>query len=142
MARTPAAAKAVTKVVERVRPSTIAGLIDDIWAEREKKRQLEAAIKDIEAVIHEKEDALIVRMDSEGVPKSTGGKASASISEVVSFTIDDNTVFNNYVLKTKYFHLFQRRVSDLACRELFEQGKPIPGLTAFKKRKVNIRTLT
>lgn len=130
------------KVVPINRPKTLGVLIDEIWALREDKRGLEAKVKGIEASIAESEATLMERLDTEGVDKSTGKKASVSISSAVVATIKDWDVFTAYIAKTKYFHLLQRRVSDVAARELFESKGAVPGLEPFTKRKINIRTLT
>lgn len=135
-------ATSAAKAIPINRPKPLGTLIDDIWALRESKRNLETQVKDIEASIAESEAALMERLDAEGVDKSTGKKASVSISKSVVATIVDWDTFTAYVAKKKYFHLLQRRVSDTAARELFEQQGQVPGLEPFTKRKVNIRTLT
>jgi len=120
----------------------IGTLIDDIWAQREAKRELEAKVKAIEDVIASQEILLMERLEKEGIDKSTGKKASVSVSENIVANIVDWDLFTSFVKKTGYFHLIQRRTSDLACRELFEKKGKIPGLEPFKKKRVNIRTLT
>lgn len=122
-------------------PETMGSMIDGIWALREKKRELEAQVKTVEEEIAVKEQALIERMDKEGVDKSTGKRASVGVSEVTSFSIKEFDAVFAWAVKNKAQHIFQRRVSDVACREVFEMGKSIPGLEPFKKRKLNIRTL-
>lgn len=117
-------------------------MIDGIWALREKKRDLEAQVKTVEEQIAEKELALLERMDKEGIDKSTGKLASVGVSEVTSFSIKDFDATFAWAVKNKAQHIFQRRVSDVACREVFEMGKSIPGLEPFKKRKLNVRTLS
>lgn len=124
------------------RPAAMGPLIDGIWEKREHKRKLAAEIEKIEEEIAAMEEALLARMDQEGIDKSTGKKASVGVSEVISANIKDFDEFAAYVKKTGYFHLFQRRVSDVACRELFEKHGKIPGLEPFKKRKLNVRTLS
>jgi hypothetical protein len=125
-----------------MKPQPIGSIIDGIFTLREAKRALEADIKEVEEKIATQETMLLERMEKEGVIKSTGKLASASVSEVVSFQIGDFDTFWNYARKNNMGHLFQRRVSDLACRELYDKkGGAIPGLESFKKRRANIRTL-
>ncbi len=126
---------------KKEKPLTIGALIDGIYDLREDKRKLEAQVKEIEERIAEKEVVLMEKMDREGVDKSTGKLASAGISEVASFSIKDFDDTFAWAAKHKMQHIFQRRVSDVACREIYESGKTIPGLEVFKKRKVNIRVL-
>lgn len=124
------------------RPKPLGTLIDDIWALRDEKRNIEVEVKNIEASIAELEVTLMERLDAEGVDKSTGKKASVSITKSIVANITDWDVFTAYVGKTKQFHLLQRRVSDTAARELFETKGQVPGLEPFTKRKINIRTLS
>lgn len=126
----------------KAQPQSLGSLIDGIWAKREAKRALESQIKKIEEEVAEMEEALISRLDKEGTDKATGKRASVSISETQVANIVDFEALSAFVKKTGYFHLFQRRVTDTACRELWEQGKQIPGLQPFTKRKLNIRTVS
>lgn len=125
----------------KAKPEPLGTLIDGIWSLRESKRALEAQIKELEGKIAEKETALMERLDKEGADKATGKKASVSISETQVANIVDFDALAAFVKKTGYFHLFQRRVADTACRELWEQGKAIPGLEPFTKRRLNVRTV-
>lgn len=129
----------VKKPKARVAP--IGPLIDGIWATREKKRALEAEVKILEAEIAIKEEALIARLDQEGVDASRGGRASVSITSTISASIADWDAFTAFVKKTGNFQLFQRRISDPAARELFETKGTVPGLAPFTKRRLNVRSL-
>jgi len=124
------------------KPVTLGKAIDDLWKLREDKRAKEAEIKLIEEKIAAAEAIVFSQLDAQDVDASKGKAASVSISEVTSFSIGDFDLFVKYVVKTKYFHLFQRRVSDVAARELFESKGTVPGLTPFTKRKLNLRSLT
>lgn len=132
---------AAQKVVDRIITKTIGSLIDDIWAKREKKRALEAQLKLVEEDIAADEAKLLERMDKEGVDKSTGKKASVSISETIKPQTVDWDAFIAYVIKTKQGHLVERRPMATACRELWEQKGKIPGLEPFTQRRINVRTL-
>lgn len=134
--------QAAKKVVERIKPTPLGKLIDDIWALREKKRALAAQVEELEAKIAEQEAVVIERMDNEHLDKSTGKMASVSVTETANGTISDFDKFWEFAKKNNYGHLFQRRVTDTACRELWEQGKKIPGVDRYIKRRLNIRTLT
>ena len=120
---------------------TVGKAIDTLWALREKKRAKEAEIKVIEGEIAISESILFERLDAEESTAGKGKSASVSITEATSFNIADFDAFAKYVAKTKYFHLFQRRVSEVAVREIFEQKGLVPGLAPFTKRRINLRTL-
>lgn len=125
------------RVAERLGP--IGPTIDKLHALRESKRKLEAEIKVIETAYSALEEKLIAKLDSEGTERANGKLASASISSLVVGNVTDWPKFEAFVKKTGSLHLFQRRLSDAAVRELFEQGKKIPGCEPFTKRRLNLR---
>jgi hypothetical protein len=125
------------KAVARVVP--IGPKIDAMWALREKKRALEDQVKVIEDQLRMVEEELIADLDAQHVDKMTGKMATVSISEVQVGNCTDWDAFYTYVKKTGYFHLFQRRLSDPAVREIFEQKGKLPGVELFTKRKLNLR---
>ncbi|WP_025915475.1 hypothetical protein [Herminiimonas sp. CN] len=120
---------------------TLGKAIDTLWELREIKRAKEAEIKEIEGKIAAAESTLFERLDAEETDAGKGKSASVSITSATSFNITDFDAFAKYVAKTKYFHLFQRRVSEVAAREIFESKGQLPGLTAFVKRRINLRSL-
>lgn len=136
---TVAEKETVKKVVFKLGPAGAA--IDKLSAIREKKRKLEAEIKDIEGEYAELEEALMAKMASEGIDKATGTSASVSISTNVVGNPIDWKLIENYIAKNKFFHLFQRRLSDPGLREIWDQGKKVPGVEPFVKRRLNLRNL-
>lgn len=120
---------------------TLGKSIDALWALREIKRAKEAEIKEVDGKIADAESILFERLDAEDTNKGEGKSASVSISSATGFNITDFDLFAKYVAKTKYFHLFQRRVSEVAAREIFETKGQLPGLTAYTKRRINLRSL-
>lgn len=134
----PAAAK--LKAVAP-KPRTLGALIDALDDAREKKRALAAQIKEAEAEYNDLAAQIIERMDSEDTRKGEGKKASASITEVVVAEIEDFDAVWAFAKKHNYGHLFQRRISDPAYRELLERKGSVPGLKPFTKRNLNLRSL-
>lgn len=121
--------------------ATTGALIDEMWSLRELKRKLEAEAKSLEDTAKEIETLLFEKMGKEGLEKATGTKASVSISSSVTADIQDWDAFNAYVKKTGFFHLYQRRISDPAYRELLDAGKKVPGAQPFTRKRLNIRSL-
>lgn len=131
-------------VLQYVREDTIMTLgsaIDALWALREKKRKLETQVKEIEATIADSETQVMELMDKEGVEKTTGKKASVSITSNVVPQVEDWDAFYAYIHRNKYYHLLERRPSVTGCRELFETKGKLPGVLPFTKRKLNLRTV-
>mgnify|MGYP003362137456 CR=1 FL=1 len=121
--------------------STVGAKIDSLHALREVKRDLEAKLKDVASEILEAEEALIEAMDKEGLTKSTGSKATASISFAVKPNVENWDLFYEFIHKNGYYHLLERRPSVTGCRELFEMKGSIPGVVPFTQRKLNLRSV-
>ena len=116
--------------------------IDTMWELREKKRVLEASVKDVEGQIADLEAKLMEDMQANGIDKMAGKHASVSITSTVVANVEDWDAFWAYIHKMKYGHLLQRRVSDPAYRELLDLGKKIPGTQPFTKKRLNLRALS
>lgn len=133
-------AAAVRKTTNRLKDATIGGLTDQLHDIREKKRALDAQVTAAEAEYKAVEEQLMELLDAQSTDKGSGKKASVSITSSVVAQVDDWDALYKYVKRTGYFHLFQRRVSDPACRELFEQKGSIPGVSPFTRKKLNLRS--
>lgn len=120
---------------------TLGTLIDKLNDVREEKRLLAVKEKELEAAYKTLELQVMERLQAEGMDKATGKKASVSLTPVVVAAVQDWDALCKYVKKTGYFQLFQRRVSDPAFRELIELKKSVPGLEAFTKINVNLRSI-
>jgi len=117
--------------------------IDRLFDIRERIRALEAQVKDERSIYDALETQLMERMETEGMSKATGKRASVGVSESVVANVEDWDELYRYIGRNKAFHLLQRRTSDAAYRELMEQrkNKPLPGVSSFTKRKLNLRTV-
>lgn len=121
--------------------STIGVKIDQLHAIREEKRRLEEEVKELVHKADELELQLMDQMDKEGVSKSTGNKATVSITSSVKPSVEDWDALYAYIHRNKYYHLLERRPSVTGCRELLETKGKIPGVVPFTQRKLNIRTV-
>lgn len=119
---------------------TVGSLIDQLSEIRDKRRDIAAQDKALSGEYQTLEAQLLELMDAEGVTKSTGRKATASVSESQNFNVGDWDAFMAFVAKKKYFHLVQRRVSTPAVRELWAKA-PVAGLEIYTKREVGLRNL-
>lgn len=113
--------------------------IQQLFALRGKKRDLEAAIKDLEGQISLIEERVMENMEQSGLDKMTSDAGTVSISTSVVANVIDWDAFGAYIVKNKFLHLLQRRVSDPAYRELLDAGKKIPGVQPFPKKRLNVR---
>jgi len=124
----------------KVRAPSVGAVIDQLWAHREEKRKLESDLKEVELKIKDIEEQLMERLGEEGLEKATGTKASVSITSSITADVQDWDSFFAYIGKNKFWHLVQKRASDPGVRELWEQGKKVPGVLPFTKKRINLRT--
>lgn len=126
------------QVARKLVPVQIGPTIDKLDDLREAKRKLMTQVDELDNQYRELEEALMDKFEAEGSDKGSGKHASASITRSVVGNVTDWDALNAYVKKTGYFHLYQKRLSDPAVRELFEQGKKVPGCEPFTKRRLNL----
>lgn len=134
-AKQPAAKPAKKPVTE----ASIGKLVDQIFALRKKKAELEASVKDVEGQIADLDSEVLEAMEKAGIEKTATKAGSVSLGTSVVANVTDWDSFYAYIYKNKLGHLLQRRVSDPAWRELQEQGKKVPGTEPFTKKKLNYR---
>lgn len=121
--------------------STVGAKIDALHALREDKRQLEELLKAKAQEIDLMENELIELMDQQNISKSTGTKATVSITTITKPSVEDWDAFYAFIHRNKYYHLLERRPSVTGCRELFDTKGKIPGVVPFTQRKLNIRSV-
>lgn len=119
----------------------VGSAIDKLNALREDKRAHEAQIKLIEEQYTNLEERLMEKMGREDIDKATGKTASVSVTSTVNGNVTDWAKVEAYIIKNKYLHFFQRRLSDPALREVWKSGKKIPGVDQFVQKRLNLRSL-
>lgn len=120
---------------------TVGGMIDQLESLRDVKRELEAKATAIAAEMLGIETTLMSEMDRQGLAKASGAKATVSLSSSEMTTVEDWDQFYAFIYENRYGHLMERRPSNLACREIRELGKTIPGTTVFTKKRINLRSI-
>ena len=124
--------------------TTVGSLIDTLQNIRAQKRDLAVREKELTAEYEAVEAQLLALMDSEGVTKSTGKTATASVtmSQNFGFIKDGGfEAFFAYASKIKRPDLVQRRISVPAVRELWGMKGTVPGLTPYEEKKIGLRDL-
>ena len=120
--------------------STVGELSDQMWLLREKKRGLEAAASELEKEAHKLEKELLEKMQEQGIEMGRGQYATFTRKELDLAQVEDWDALYKYIARHGYFHLLHRRITDVACRELWTKNERIPGVVPF--RKVSIRLTT
>ena len=120
----------------------IGNLINAMYEERERLRDATALVNEIKGIIDDLEQRLIETMEAVGVESSRSSLATATISEQTSARIDDWDSFTAWVRKRSAdrIHLFEKRIAQLAFREMLEQnrGRMPPGVTTYTRKKINL----
>jgi len=118
--------------------------IDALFHLREKKREAEAAVSEIEGMISAKEQILQATMEAQGLDRAAGKFASAGITESVVPQVEDWVALYAFIRRNNAFELLERRCSAGAYREHAEQRRDhtVPGVVPFTKRKLSIRVLS
>lgn len=132
--------RAVKSAVKERLIGTVGNMGEKLFALRERKRLLEESIKEIDEEYNVLAEQLMERMEKEGLPKASCPAGTMSISTAVVANVTDWDVFIPWARKTNNLHLFQRRISDAAWRELFESKGAIPGTEPFNKKRLNLRS--
>ena len=119
---------------------TIGGLIDMLDTIRDQRRELADRDKVLSKEYSVFEAQLLSRLEAEGVPKSSGMNATASVAETEWADMADYDTFMAYVEAEDADYLLQRRrISQPAIRDLLKADGEIPGITVAVKRSINLR---
>lgn len=118
---------------------SLGSLIDEYFALRERKRELDRELKELKDEMAALEERVINALDADEVTLSRGRRASASITETVVPVVEDWDTFQAYVLQNEALHLLERRPSTAAWRELKDSGELVPGTRPFIKRDLSVR---
>jgi len=122
------------------KPEPIGKLCDDLWKVKQEKAAWAKLEADFDLRIKELETKIFEAFDAQETTAGRGTKCSVSLGTSTVFNIDDFDALAKYIKRTGYFHLFQRRITVAAARELFEKNGKVPGLAPFEKRVLNITT--
>ena len=122
-------------------PEKLDEIIDALYMLRERKRGLEAQIKETNQEIDLLNLKYIERCDEVGTVTARGRLASATITETVVPRIEDWDEVAKYVIENDAIYLLHRRVSSGPWRELQDMGEDVPGISPFTKRAVSLRKL-
>lgn len=114
---------------------------DSIYTLQQRISEAAARVKDLESEKRAIETQLMLAMQDAGTDIVRGDIATISISETIRPQIQDYDALTRFILRRKALHLFERRISSTAYREMKDSlgGKGIPGLTEFVQARLNIR---
>lgn len=122
-------------------PQTTGSIIDTLYELRNEKNAFNAKVKKINESMDELKSTLMARYAADETTLSRGKAASASLTEMDTFSIEDYDALQAYVFDNEALYLFQRRLSSAAIKELIENGEEIPGVKKFVKKDISLRKI-
>ena len=133
----------VLKVVEK--ELTIGQLINLMDKNRDERRVLEDQIKKLNEPFAEWEAKLIEKLKSQQTDRAEGATASASISEVDTFSVEDRAKLDAWVKKTGYAQVHTNHIASASVAEILALNPKlkgvIPGLKKFTKVSIKLTKL-
>lgn len=125
-------------------PKTIGATIDKLKQIRDEVRSLTKQANDLKKDQYDLEVHLMGLMDEQGLEKSSGKLATASLGESEITSVEDWDAFYRFIKRHNAFYLLERRPAQAANKEARENRRgqsPIPGTRVIPKRKINLRSL-
>jgi len=114
-------------------PTTIGGCIDALYEARAKRLSLSKEVDAAKEVEAQYEAHILNTFDKSELTGARGELATASIKKTVVYQLSDWDSFIAYVDKNNAWELLRRQPGSTACKERFENGDVIPGITPFTK---------
>jgi hypothetical protein len=116
--------------------------IDEMYMLRERKRGLEAQVKEINDEIALCQEQLIKRCAEVGTTTAKGSLASIVVTKSVLPNIEDWGEVTDWVMANDGIYLLHRRISAGPWRELLDSGETVPGLVPYTKTAIALRKLS
>lgn len=113
--------------------------IDEMFMLRERKKGLEAQIKEINTELEQSQQWLIKRCDEVGTSTAKGSLASITITKTLLPNIEDWGEVSEWVMANDGIYLLHRRISSGPWRELLDSGQAVPGIVSYTKTAVALR---
>lgn len=113
--------------------------LDKLRADRQAvQKKLDAAKKSE----NEQKQKVIELLKGQRLDQGSGQAITASIQKKEVTQAEDWQKIENYAKRNNCLHIFQRRLSELAIRELMQQrnGKPIPGTKTVEIEDLSVTT--
>ena len=124
---------------------TLSELLTSAKVLREDKRALEVDVKNLSQSLDAINVQIQAKLHAEGVERTSVNGITVSLSKQTVFNIIDYSAFQDYIVSSGKTHLLQKRVSNIAVRELLEDPfflqdhSNVPGLEGFEQEKLNMR---
>lgn len=119
-------------------PKTLALCADELYKTHELRLTAQKAVDALQAKESAIKEHLINNLPKSDASGVAGKLARVTIVTKVIAQVKDWDVFFKYVKKTGAFDLMQRRLTDTAIKERWDNGKEVPGVEPFNAVTVSI----
>ena len=116
--------------------------IDQMFMLRERKKGLEAQVKEINEEIEQCQQWLLKRLDEVGTTTAKGSMASVVATETMLPRIEDWGEVSEWIMANDGIYLVHRRISSGPWKELLDSGQTVPGIVPFTKKAIALRKLS
>lgn len=126
---------------------TLGQAADKIYDLREKKREIDAKLKAVEAEITALTETIFGLLEEQDTRKAEGKRASISVNYAINPSTKNWDDTAKFIINGKrgdryaYAHLLYKRIAAPAYRELRSLGVVIPGQEDFTNRTLSITKL-
>jgi len=126
---------------------TLGQAADKIYDLREKKREIDAELKAVEAEISALTETIFGLLEEQDTRKAEGKRASISVNYAINPSTKNWDDTARFIINGKrgdrfaYAHLLYKRIAAPAYRELRSLGVIIPGQEDFTNRTLSITKL-
>lgn len=121
-------------------PKDPAACADLLYSTREKRHVVQHEVEQLKELEGALEEFFVNRM-GKGTTGIAGRVARVQISTTTKPVVENWDAFYAHIRKTGAFELMQRRVSEKAVEERWEDKKSVPGIGKFNVKKVSCTKL-
>jgi hypothetical protein len=114
-------------------PATIGACIDALYEARAKRLELTKQVEQMKEIENAYAEHILNTFDKSELKGAKGELATAGIKQTTVYQLSDWEAFINYVEANQAWELLRKQPGSTACKERFEAGVVIPGITPFVK---------
>jgi hypothetical protein len=113
-------------------------VVDQLYALRARRLEAQAQVDEMKAEEQAVKNWLIDSLPKSELTKLSGKLATAALVSSSQANVIDWHKLHAYVEKHGAFELLQRRVSIEAVREVWDEGKDLPGVERYTKLDISL----
>jgi hypothetical protein len=122
-------------------PAKLGACADLLYTTQQKRYEVQKLVDELKAQETQLKDKIINELPKSEASGVTGKLARVTVVCKEQPRIDDQDKLFAFVKKTNRFDLLQKRLSDAAIRDMWDEGKEIPGVSKFNTVGVSINKI-